>query len=290
VVGSVITLVAWAAIAHNSGAGWVQALGAILAGFLAVGLLLPGWATRRATVAVTASPLDATAGSPLELTVSLRRPVRLRPLDPPGPDVLSGRTRSCTLSVVARRGVLTSCTVEVASAAPFGLLWWTKRVELALPRPVLVAPRRGQPDPATLVVDRRASGEDLRRVDARVGEPRGVRSYQPGDLRHWVHWPATAHSGSLMVREMEQPASRPVTVEAVLPPDPEAADRLAERALGTVGQLLGSGRSVVLTTDEAGGRRSERVETLAVAGRRLARAQPPGGVPPGAAVLGSGAR
>ena len=42
-------------------------------------------------------------------------------------------------------GVLTSCTVEVASAAPFGLLWWSKRMTLRLPRPVLVAAEEERP-------------------------------------------------------------------------------------------------------------------------------------------------
>ena len=119
-------------------------------------------------------------------------------------------------------------------------------------------------------------GEDARPVDSRVGHSRGVREYAPGDLRHWVHWPATAHTGLLMVREMEQPADRPVTVEVTLPADPEAAERAASRALGTVAQLLGRGCRVMLVTQERSGPVNQPVDGLAQAGRRLAKAVPGG--------------
>ena len=41
-----------------------------------------------------------------------------------------------------------------------------------------------------------------------------------------------------MVRELEQPAAEPVTITVELPADPEAAERVAEGALGTVVRLL----------------------------------------------------
>lgn len=274
VAGTIVSLAAWAAVAHNSGAGWVQALGALLAAFLFIGLLAPALFVRRARCMATAGPVDATAGSPVVVELVVSGPTRLRPLDPPGTERLTGRDRSVAVTVVPqRRGVLERCTVEMASAAPFGLLWWSKRMVVELPRPLLVAPRAGTPNPAGLVDDRSA-GEDARRIDARVGEPRGVREYQPGDLQHWVHWPATAHTGSLMVREMETPAASPVRVWGVLPEDPAEAERVAEHVLGTVQSLLNTGRAVVLVTAEPGRLVEGPVEGVADAGRRLARALP----------------
>jgi uncharacterized protein (DUF58 family) len=223
---------------------------------------------------VVSSPSSGTAGQPCTLELSVTTAVEIRPASPPGETALTGRHRTVEVTVVpARRGVLTGCELVVASAAPFGLLWWTRRVVLPLPRPLLVAPRVGEPDPA-LLADRPAAGEDDRRVDARVGEPRGVRPYRPGDRRHWVHWPATAHTGTLMVREMEGPAARPVVIEAVLPADPDAADRAAERVMGSVAHLLARGNAVLLGTTEPEGHRTAPVVDLADAGGRLARAVP----------------
>jgi uncharacterized protein (DUF58 family) len=281
VAGTVVAVVAWLAVAHSSGAGWVQALGALLTGILVVGLVGPAVALRRARCRVVACPADAVAGRPVDCTVEVTSPLVVRPVHPSGPDVPTGRHRECHLKMVPRhRGVLDRCVVQLASAAPFGLLWWTKRVVVPLPRPLHVAPPVGGQELA------RPSGPEeqgagARLVAARVGEPRGARPYRPGDLRGWVHWPATAHTGDLMVREMEEQASPPVTVRAELPGDPDAADLEASAVLGAVARLLGAGRRVVLVTAEAGGATTAPVGDVGAAGRRLARAlpqRPPPGV------------
>jgi len=173
----------------------------------------------------------------------------------------------------ARRGVYQACRLELTSAAPFGLLWWSRTITVPLVRPLLVAPRPGTPDRSVLEAAR-SQADEGRRVGARVGEPRSVRPYQVGDLRHWVHWPATAHSRTLMVREMEGPLAQPLTVRAVLPDDPDAADHQAGQALATVAELLAAGRTVRLETIEARGQRDDEVATIREAGRRLALALP----------------
>ena len=272
VVGTALALGSWAAVAHNSGSGWVQALGALLAGFLLVGITAPAVAVRRARAEVVESPCDAVAGGPVAFLVRTSGPVEIRPLDPPGDAVVvgSGTPRAVT-ATPPRHCELREVKVRLASAAPFGLLWWHRDLVLRLPRPVLVAPRLGTPDEAVLAEIRR-SDDPGARVPTRVGEPRGVRVYRPGDLRTWVHWPATAHSGIMMVREMEGPVARPATVRATLPEDPEVAERALERVFGTVGHLLAGGRQVLLVTTEAEGERADQVRGMLDAGRRLARA------------------
>jgi uncharacterized protein (DUF58 family) len=110
------------------------------------------------------------------------------------------------------------------------------------------------------------------------GDPRGVRPYQIGDQRRRVHWPSTAHVGRLMVREMEEPSAQSFTLKVALPADEEAAERLAERSLGTVVAILDRGCGLVLTTDEKEGQVSGPVADRLQAGRRLARAVPAGGI------------
>jgi uncharacterized protein (DUF58 family) len=303
---TVVVLLGWGVVAHDSGSGWVQVLGEAVGATVVVGLFGPAVALARTRVECRASPADGRAGSPIELTVVATQRIRVRAVDPPGPVGFVGpgpdRGAPETVTVVARRhGVLESVTLEVESAAPFGLLWWSKRVVVALATPVHVAPRLGHPRPVRPLADDGA-GDGARRVPALIGEARGARPYRPGDSRQWVHWPATAHTGTLMVREMEGPVRVPATVTVTLPADLDAAEAVAEDGYATVVALLAKGTAVVLVTTERTGVVADAVADRRSAGRRLARAigtpaaggggpsGDPGGEPGGVAVdFGGGA-
>lgn len=274
VAGSALLLL-WELVAHESGVGWVQAVGALVAGALVVGFLAPALAVARLRCRVVACPADATAGTALTVHVEVSAPCELHPVDPSGPASVSGRARRVRVEIAPpHRGIVDRMKVTVASAAPFGMLWWTRTVELALPHPLAVAPRTGRPDPAACV---EAGVHDASAASPGRGtEPRGVRAYERGDRRHLVHWPATAHIGALMVRETERPARRSVIVRGILPDDPRAAEAHAARVMGTVAELLATGADVELVTREADGEVTASVATLAAAGRRLAYALPRG--------------
>ena len=224
---------------------------------------------------------------------SRRGRVRVRPVEPKGKVGFFGPvgTRSKDQSAAAidllsyrpetpdntklqinpdHRGVITEVTVDIASAAPFGLLWWSRRETLALPIELCVAPK---PTKALFIPpEGDDSGNDSgNQRTAPFGETRGVRDYEHGDARRTVHWRASAHTGRLMVREMEMPTKEPVILRVVLPPDTVAADEMAGRALATVMGLLERSRPVMLATHEPDGDRVALVTGLVDAGRRLAR-------------------
>lgn len=286
---SVAVLGLWWLVAHNGGSGWVQVLGDVVFGTLFIGVVGPSVVLARATVKVHKVQADGVAGLPLELEVQVNKRIRVRPVHPPGPEVFAGPTRASSRGVGAvtlsppnrgvsavtllppNRGVHESVILEIATAAPFGLQWWSKMIAVSLPEPVHVAPRRGDPVdlPARSDTD---TGHSSRHVPSSIGEPRGVRPYQPGDVRRHVHWPATAHARELMVRELEEPAAEPVTVTVDLPVYEPEAERIAERALGTVLRLRDRGSPVVLATTELSGPVVAPVEDRRSAGRRLARA------------------
>ena len=263
-------------MAHSSGSGWVQAVGALLAAVLATGLAAPLFSARRAHVTCIQSPSDTVAGRSIPLTMMASGPIRIRPVVPPGPDArASGSARGPRQVGVEvapeRRGVLETVVVEVASSSPFGMLWWAKDVVVPLPRPLHVAPRLGAPGDAEVVPDDSA-GEALRRIRSETGEARGIRQYQPGDLKRSVHWPATSHTGTLMVSETEIPTDSPVVVDVTLSPDPDAAEREAERVMSMVAGYLTRGVPVMMSSFEPGGRTFRLVPDRIELGRRLARA------------------
>jgi uncharacterized protein (DUF58 family) len=276
-VAGVLIIALWWLVAHNAGSGWVQLLGDLVFGALLIGIVGPFVVASRARVSVRSAPGDGSAGLPLEVQVRSRSRVRVRPVDPPGPEAFVGPAgrRGGADGVVtlqpARRGVHDAVILDVASAAPFALQWWTKRVRLPLPAVLHVAPRRGRPQPVPRRPDE-GTGDVLDRPRSDMGLPRGARPYVPGDPRRMVHWRSTAHAGHLMVRELEQPAAEPVTITVGLPADPEAAERVAEGALASVVDLLQLGTPVLLGTREAAGPVLGAVADRRSAGRRLARA------------------
>ncbi len=284
VVGSVVAVLAWAGVAHSSGSGWVQAVGALLAAVLVIGLLAPIVPARSAGVTCRASPSDGQAGRTVSVTMEASGPIRIRPRQPVGPvarpagPVRGPRTVEVTF-VPARRGVIAEVAVEVASCTPFGLLWWAREIWVPLPRPLHVAPRLGEPGPLPSLPES-SIGDAPLRIPSGAGEPRGVRPYRPGDTRRSVHWPATSHVGSLMVREKERQTDDPVVVELVLPADPIAAEAESERVMAALAHHLARGRPVVLGTVEADGHVVRVVRDRIDLGRRLARAV---GSPAGAA-------
>ncbi len=115
-----------------------------------------------------------------------------------------------------------------------------------------------------------------------------MREYVDGDPIRLVHWPATARTGTVMVRELEGP-QRPRLVVVVDLRGPEAdAEVAASRASGLALAALGAGTIVDLVTVEAAGPRTGTVTSALEIGRRLARAVPGppalGPVEPGAQV------
>jgi uncharacterized protein (DUF58 family) len=272
------TIVAlWWLVAHNAGAGWVQLLGDLVFGVLLIGIVGPSLVVTRASLEVIAAPADAVAGMGVDVLVKASTRLRIRPVGPSGPEVFvgpvgrRGSVGERVTVVPERRGVYAGVTLDIASAAPFALQWWSRRVRLALPSELYVSPRCGSPArPRSSPHEEAGDMVDRPRTD--MGFPRGARPYAPGDNRRLVHWRATAHAGKLMVRELERPAAEAVTVTVELPEEPEEAERIAERALGTVVQLLQGGTPVLLATVEPSGPVLAPVDDRRRAGRRLARA------------------
>jgi uncharacterized protein (DUF58 family) len=267
----------WWLVAHNGGSGWVQALGDVVFGTLFIGIFGPFVVVTLAKVRIVGAPVDGIASTPVEVRFEASTRLRICSRVPFEGEAFAGPVRrrhapdGGAQFLPDRRGMHDSLTVEIASAAPFALQWWTRRVELRLPSTLYVAPRRGRPESFPWRDDEDA-GVTVNWVQTDVGQPRGARPYQPGDSRRRVHWGATAHAGELMVRELERPSAEPITLTVVLPPDHEEAERVAERALGTISRLLERGSTVLLATVEASGPVLASVIDRRGAGRRLARA------------------
>ena len=151
--------------------------------------------------------------------------------------------------------MLDALVLEAASGAPFGLVWWRRRVTVPLRRPVEVAPRRGKAEPVSTASSGEA-GEASAATGVGGDRVRGVREYLPGDPLRLVHWPATARHGQILVKELEHPDRPHLDIVVDLRGDEACGGGRGRAGHGPVCSALDEGLEVTLHTAEAGGPRS----------------------------------
>lgn len=284
-------------IARTTGSGWLMVLLSGLIGVLAVSVSLPPLALRGARLEVWSAP-DATAGHSLAVTVSVPvrvRNLRARLIEPAGSwFACDGPARGEIIVVPARRGVVREVAVDVASAWPLGLVPWRCRLHVPLARPIEVGPAPIDTEVAPPVA--RGNGADEQSAPGwRDGDVvRGAREYVPGDPVKLMHWPATARTGTLMVKELDAPHRPGLVLVVDLRGGGPAAETAAGRAAGIANAALAAGAPVTMCTAEARGPVAGRVDSSVEVSRRLARAVagPPAevAVAPGTAILRVAAR
>lgn len=287
----VLLLVGIALPATFTGSGPMASAAAILVVLalivlLVVGVTWPTLAIRSFSVAASAPP-DATVGDRVRLTVRTGGGLagaEIRILDPVGPWQRAVDGVEVAVDHRAdRRGVFSMLRCEVRTTVPLGLFSAQRIHWVALPTPIFVAP-------APLAVDWRPGYAPVDGRDREGGRAlpsgdlvRSVRPYAAGDPVRLVHWPTTARTGDLVVRELEPPTPLGQVVLVDLTGLDERADEAAAYALGACLAVLDAGGVLVLCTAEETGPNADEVPSRLVARRRLAAAVagPPGPVPEG---------
>lgn len=280
------------AVADPSVAGlvWAGLLGALV-----LGVLWPALTVRTVGVRVLDAPTSLTTGQLATLRVRLTGRASGLSIGATGQgatvvDVVAPGEVRLPVSIV-RRGAYGRIRITVGSDAPFGIVTATRTRVVDLPRQLLVGP-----EPLPVVVhpgELPADRAGTTPMDAgTTGESvRSVRPYTTGDPSHLVHWPSSARTGQLVVRELESPASRglalvvdlgaPHAVPAAGDPAGDPVELAARRAAGAAAAVLATGARLVLCTAEAGGPVAGEVGDRLGVLRRLALAVPgPPAAPP----------
>lgn len=252
------------------------AVGAFAFAVVIVGIAWPILVLRNVEVEID-GPRDATVGDRITLALRVAGRVsrlEVRLLDPPGEWRRTVAPADGELvHVAARRGVFRVVRVEVRSGGPLGIFLRRRVLWVKLPVPVAVGPRPKAMvyEPSTLPVGVAAA------LAARPAAPggdsvRAVRPYAPGDAARLVHWPTTARTGELAVRELEPPAITGLAIAVDLRGPEQEVEEAAGRAAGLGRAALRAGAQVLLLTHEASGPVAAPVSGPLELGRRLARA------------------
>ena len=146
---------------------------------------------------------------------------------------------------LAARGRRRLPRLRAATAFPFGLF-----VKIGPPllfdEEVLVFPAVHPVRPRE--IREAASGEAAARRRGRGHDLYNLRAYRAGDEPHLIHWPTTAKSGSLMVRELEEEATEDtrIVLTGTGAADGERLERALSEAASLAVHLLRSGTGVEL--------------------------------------------
>lgn len=225
---------------------------------------------RRLSAMRTLDPSQPTAGEPLTVWFRLRNDSQLPGLQVTLPDAAGDLSASAadvefpslgslqeralaSEPLSAPRGIHHLPALWARAEDPLGLIRLRRRV--AEPLDITVYPRLVDLTSCALFADlgtRRGLGP---RGIARMGatEFRGIRAHQPGEPLNHIDWKATAKTGSLMLREMDDPESGDIavvldgTAAGVVGEAPHTSFELAVQAAGSVADyVLAAGRTVNL--------------------------------------------
>lgn len=209
----------------NVQAGWLFVIAACLLGAVAAGLALPGRMLRGLDLDRSA-PAEVHQGDDVlvDLGVTNRsRGMRLglvvddgfvEPASVSVPALRPGeRAEVTTARRARRRGPQAAATVSVRSSAPFGMAE-RRRVLTPSGEETLVLPAVVPLGPLPFVRPAATSDHAIHAAPRRGQGPEylGIREYRPGDSMRHVHWPSTARTGSVMVREFEQEQTRRLAI------------------------------------------------------------------------------
>ena len=246
-------------ISRTSGSGWATVLVATLAGGVLAGFFLPVLRLARADIGI---------GAPTDGTVSLAVPLEIR--GKPGMVAEIAQLNTGLFHAAPgtfftrpdRRGVFEQLSVELRSSSPLGMVEWKKMCTIPLSAPLEVGPF-----PTDVELFDAAQTPDTGEEDLR-----GIRAYVPGDSSRKLHWPATARTGEMMVRETDGLTIAPVVIVVDLVGPEAAVEPTVSRAAGLANAALKRGAPVVLVTAERSGSVTGTVTTPLEVSRRLARA------------------
>lgn len=272
--------------------------GLVWAGVLAawiIGMLWPLLSLQRIVVVVNENPADIQVGNVglINVTVEgygLGVSIHVTGMETVYSDVTLPAELDLPI-VVSQRGQFQRVQLEISTDAPFGILWVTRRVVVALPVPMVVGPaaiaHQVQPEAVMRGEEQLATNSHNPLSDT----IRSVRPYMSGDPFHFVDWKSTARRGEVIIKEFDPPAQQAICLVLQLRPignsdtdhedqpdspltslprshgsDPQTGDPTTSNAamiaqqerhvseiFGATSHALGAGMRVVLCTWEASG-------------------------------------
>ena len=201
----------------------------------------------------SAVPL-VTTDDPLSCTVRMlgaRRPVVIAPAVRPNVQrfLIDGDEPGLIVLAPRRRGVVHTLLLDAVVAGPIGLVECGRRMRVPLGRSITVGPT---PLPHHVLWPRPRAAHFGLSESTPIGDEvyRSVRPYVRGDSRRRVHWKASAHHGSLMVKESDGTGVVSLRIVVQLDAPGAGAEVALARAAYVAREALARGWSTELITTQ----------------------------------------
>lgn len=219
-------------VATNTQTGWLYVVVALLIGVLVAGFLGPR-ATLRGLQVRRRMPAPALLGDEVRIELEIHNPGKadrlLVTVEETLPDSLPGEPRTRRFLVeripagggarvsyrvsATLRGYHSFGRVKLQTGTPLGLFPVERELEAGA-EPLIVYPRgpRLLRSPVASATPRKLQRD---RTQPRVGASEdfhGLRPYSLGEDIRFVHWPATARTGELMIREFRDTGGQSVAI------------------------------------------------------------------------------
>jgi uncharacterized protein (DUF58 family) len=254
----------------------VAAVGVVTA--LVTNLVWAAVATRHLAIEVIDCPRDAITGAAVTCEVRVTgasAPFELRMMSSPNARWyrIDGPDAGSLVVLAPARSVATAAVFQAVCTAPLGLLGVNRRYVVGLPHPIHIGPKP-EPVHGVRLPDRGRFAED------EDGLVRSTRPYVAGDPLRNVHWPSTARTGVLTVREYEPPPRQVLLLVVDLGEGGLEGEAAASRAAWIGAEAHRRGFGVLLATSESGGPVNAPVRSAIEVSRRLAAATVGSPVPP----------
>lgn len=251
-------------------------VGAASLAVLVVGVVWPVIALRGVTVAVI-QPRDINVGQMLHVAVNIagRAPgCMVRLTDPPSPWVHAPGPCAGTISLPApHRGLYHGCRVEVKTSGPLNVFTRHRWYSTRFAPPLAIGPQALAVNAPIAALSDTNDAPALGAATMGSEAVRNVRPYVSGDAARAVHWPSSARTGALVVREFEPPLRPAIAIVCDLRHgEPATVERAASIASGMARDALQRGAACVLVTREQDGAVCEAVSTTHDIDWRLAAA------------------
>ncbi len=234
IFGTVPLMFALIGVARASGSGWVQVVGAIVSSLIFLGIVAPMIISLTNKLYIIGVPHFLIANSLNAITIKSQKTCRIT-TDHGNVEFLSPKTPSPIQFTPHYMGRLSELSVIVSTAAPFGIVWWYRKIVFKFDHEILVLPPASKPDYVFSLM--KNDSENQWRLNTR-GEIRGSRDYVSGDSLRSANWKTTAHVGKLQIKEFEVTSSQIYSVYANFYGTLDEIESRAEQIMGTVEYLL----------------------------------------------------
>ncbi len=267
-IGVVLLMVVLVGVARASGSGWVQFIGALISAGIVAGAVSPFFALRKTRITIHNVGFEGIRLDTSYIELESNGFVMAGAFGK-HPMPLKARCVEHLPFTPAHVGRIDEIKIELSSAAPFGILWWHRKVTLKLKIPFFVLPRPLSPM-SEVIPTKSKTGNLL--ISSTRGSIKGTVEFSSYHTFRDVHWPVTAHAGKLMAKEYEIEKSTSYEVVANFQNiDPALIDNISESATGTVQQLLNRGHDVMLAAKTPNGYFYQECASLKDTQRFLAR-------------------